>query len=259
MDRTGRTILVANYSGAAVASLPVDATGRLGQPVSVLRHEGSSVHPTRQKAPHPHAVTLDPTERFLYVCDLGIDQVRVYRFDAAAHRLTPHTPAHVSLRPGAGPRHLAFRPDGRFAYAVNELDSTVTVFRHDAAAGRLETVESVSTLPAGFTGRSTTAEIQAHPNGRWLYASNRGHDSLAVFAIDAQRGTLTARGHVPTGGRTPRHFGWDSTGTIVALGNQDSDTVVLGRLDPTTGAIRPSPHVAAVPSPVCLVFLPPAP
>ena len=259
LDRTGRTILVANYSGAAVASLPVDATGRLGQPVSVLRHEGSSVHPTRQKAPHPHAVTLDPTERFLYVCDLGIDQVRVYRFDAAAHRLTPHTPAHVSLRPGAGPRHLAFRPDGRFAYAVNELDSTVTVFRHDAAAGRLETVESVSTLPAGFTGRSTTAEIQAHPNGRWLYASNRGHDSLAVFAIDAQRGTLTARGHVPTGGRTPRHFGWDSTGTIVALGNQDSDTVVLGRLDPTTGAIRPSPHVAAVPSPVCLVFLPPAP
>jgi 6-phosphogluconolactonase len=133
------------------------------------------------------------------------------------------------------------------------------VFRHDAAAGRLETVESVRTLPAGFSGRSTTAEIQAHPNGRWLYASNRGHDSLAIFAIDAERGTLTARGHVPTGGRTPRHFGWDPTGTIVAMGNQDSDTVVLGRLDPATGAIRPSPHVAAVPSPVCMVFLPSTP
>lgn len=259
LDRTGRTILVANYSGAAVASLPVDSSGRLGEPVSVLRHEGRSVHPTRQQAPHPHAVTLDPAERFLYVCDLGIDQVRAYRFDATTHRLTPHTPTHVSLRSGAGPRHLAFRPDGRFAYAVNELDSTVTVFRHDPAAGRLEPVESVSTLPAGFSGRSTTAEIQAHPNGRWLYASNRGHDSLAIFAIDAERGTLSARGHVPTRGRTPRHFGWDPTGTIVALGNQDSDTVVLGRLDPATGAIRPSPHVAAVPSPVCMVFLPPTP
>lgn len=257
LDRTGRTLLVANYSAGTVAALAVSADGRLGEATSILRHTGRSVHPQRQTAPHAHAVTLDPAERFLFVCDLGIDRVMIYRFDAPSGRLTPHEPAAAVLPPGSGPRHLAFRPDGKFAYVLNELASTVTVFAYDAARGQLTSLDTISTLPADYTGRSTTAEIAVHPNGRYLYASNRGHDSLAIFAIDPARGTLRTLGHQVTGGRTPRHFGLDPTGTLVAMGNQHSDTIGLARLDPATGLLHPSPHVAAAPSPVCLVFLPP--
>ncbi len=258
LDRTGRNILVANYSAGTVAVLPVLDDGRLGEATSIMRHSGRSVNPQRQTEPHAHAVTLDPAERFLFVCDLGIDKVMIYRFDAQRHTLTPHEPAFVTLPPGAGPRHMAFRPDGKFAYVLSELASTVTVFAYDAAAGRLTRVESLTTLPAGFTGKTSTAEIAVHSSGKYLYASNRGHDSLAIFTIDSTRGTLRSLGTQSTGGRTPRHFGLDPTGTIVALGNQNSDTIVLARLDPQTGRLTPSPHVAAAPSPVCLVFLPPA-
>lgn len=256
VDRTGRSVLVANYSAGSVALLPVDADGRLGDPVAVHAHTGKSVHPTRQTAPHAHAVALDPAQRFAFVPDLGIDQVRVYRFDATARTLVPHSPAFAALKPGAGPRHMAFRPDARFAYVLNELDSTVAVFAYEAAAGRLTPVETVPTLPAGWTGNSTTAEIAVHPSGRYLYASNRGHDSLAIFAIDAARGTLRLLGHQPTGGKTPRHFAVDAPGRLVAMENQNSDTIVLARLDPATGLLAPSPHVASVPSPVCAVFVP---
>lgn len=256
LDRTGRNLLIANYSAGTVAVLPVAADGRLGAPSSIQRHAGKSIHPKRQTAPHAHAVALDPAERFLFVCDLGLDQVKVYRFDAANHAIAPHDPASAALQPGAGPRHLAFRPDGKFAYIVNELDSTVTTFAYDAAAGRLAKMASISTLPAGYAGESTTAEITVHPSGSYVYASNRGHDSLAIFAVDAASGTLRSLGHQATGGKTPRHFGIDSSGTLVAMGNQQSDTIVLARLDPATGRLAPSPHVASTPSPVCLVFLP---
>lgn len=256
LDRTGRNLLIANYSAGTVAVLPVADDGRLGAPTSIQKHTGRSVHPSRQTAPHAHAVALDPAERFLFVCDLGLDQVKVYRFDAVRHEIVPHEPASAALKPGAGPRHLAFRPDGKFAYVVNELDSTVTTLAYDAAAGRLTTVDSISTLPAGFSGESTTAEIAVHPRGGYVYASNRGQDSLAIFAIDPATGVLRSLGHQPTGGKTPRHFGLDPSGTIVAMGNQQSDTIVLARLDPATGRLTPSPRVAAVPSPVCMVFLP---
>ncbi|MFM8617842.1 MAG: lactonase family protein [Opitutaceae bacterium] len=258
LDRSGHNLLVANYSAGNVALIRVDADGRLSAPQSIQQHRGQSVNPARQKGPHAHAVTLDPAERFLFGCDLGIDKVMAYRFDAEHGSLTPHEPAFAQLKPGAGPRHMVFRPDGRFAYVVNELDSTVTAFAYDAARGRLREVQNVSTLPAGFGGRSTTAEILVHPNGRLLYASNRGHDSLARFTIDPESGRLTATGHHPTGGKTPRHFGLDPTGTLLAMGNQDSDTIVLARVDPKTGALESSPHVASAPSPVCHVFLPPA-
>lgn len=258
LDRSGRNLLVANYSAGNVALIRVDADGRLGAPQSVQQHRGQSLNPARQKGPHAHAVTLDPAERFLFVCDLGIDKVMVYRFDAEKGTLSPNDPAFAPLKPGAGPRHMVFRPDGRFAYVVNELDSTVTAFAYDGSVGRLQEVQNVSTLPAGFSGRSTTAEIIVHPNGRLLYASNRGHDSLAGFTIDPESGRLTATGHHPTGGKTPRHFGLDPTGTLLAIGNQDSDTIVLARIDQATGALTSSPQVASAPSPVCQVFLPPA-
>jgi 6-phosphogluconolactonase len=258
LDRTGRNLLVANYSAGNVALIRVGTDGRLSEPSSIRQHAGSSINRQRQEAPHAHAVNLDPAERFLFVCDLGIDRVMIYRFDAERGTITPHEPASAPLKPGAGPRHMVFRPDGRFAYVVNELDSTVTVFAYDAARGRLTEIQSISTLPSGFTGRSTTAEIQIHPNGRFLFASNRGHDSLASFRIDQEKGTLTSAGHHPTGGRTPRHFGFDPSGTLVAMGNQDSGTIVLARLDPNTGALTSSTRVASAPSPVCHVFLPPA-
>lgn len=258
LDRTGTNLLIANYSGGAVACLPVHPDGRLGEPTSVVTHSGRSVHPQRQTAPHAHAVTLDPAQRFLFVCDLGLDQVKAYRFDAHRHTLAPHQPPPAGLKPGAGPRHMAFRPDGRFAYVVNELDSTVTVFRYEAAIGQLTAIESVSTLPAGFAGASTTAEILVHPSGGFVYASNRGHDSLAIFAVEPDRGSIRLVGHQPTGGKTPRHFGLDPSGTILAMANQNSDTIVLTRVDPATGLLRPSPQIASAPSPVCVVFLPPA-
>ena len=258
LDRTGRNLLVANYSAGNVALIRVGADGHLGAPRAVQQHRGQSVNPSRQEGPHAHAVTLDPAERFLFVCDLGIDRVMIYRFDAAKGTLVPNEPAFASLKPGAGPRHMAFRPDGRFAYVVNELDSTITVFAYDAGRGMLKEIQSVTTLPAGFTGRSTTAEILVHPNGRLLYASNRGHDSLARFTIDPESGRLTATGHHPTGGKTPRHFGVDPTGTLLAMGNQDTDSIVLARIDQATGALTSSPQFASAPSPVCQVFLPPA-
>jgi 6-phosphogluconolactonase len=258
LDRTGRNLLVANYSGGTVALLPVAADGRLAEAATIIKHAGKSVNPKRQAGPHAHQVALDPAQRFLFVCDLGLDKVMVYRFDAERHTLTPHEPAFVALKPGAGPRHLAFRPDGKVAYVLNELDSTITMFSYDAAKGRLTTIGSISTLPAGFTGSSSTAEILVHPSGKYAYASNRGHDSLAMFTINPTVGTLRLIGHQDTGGKTPRHFGLDPTGTLVAMGNQNSDTIVLARLDGDTGRLTPSPHVAGVPSPVCLVFLPPA-
>ncbi len=258
LDRTGTSLFVANYNAGTVALLPVAADGQLGEATAIIRHSGRSVHPQRQTAPHAHSVTLDPAERFLFVCDLGIDRVMIYRFDVERGALTPHEPAYAPLPSGSGPRHLVFRPDGRFAYVLSELASTVSVFAYDATRGRLSPVESISTIPTGFTGVTTTAEVAIHPSGRYLYASNRGHDSLAMFAVDAVRGTLRTLGLQSTGGRTPRHFGLDPTGTIVAMANQNSDTIVLARLDPTTGLLTPSPHVASAPSPVCLVFLPPA-
>lgn len=258
LDRTGRNLLVANYSTGNVALIRVGADGHLSAVQAVQQHRGESINPSRQKGPHAHAVTLDPAERFLFVCDLGIDKVMIYRFDAERGALSANDPAFASLKPGAGPRHMTFRPDGRFAYVVNELDSTVSVFTHDAAHGNLREIQTVTTLPAEFTGRSTTAEILIHPNGRLLYASNRGHDSLARFTIDPSSGRLTATGHHPTGGRTPRHFGLDPTGTVLAMSNQESDTIVLARIDPATGALTSSPRIASAPSPVCHVFLPPA-
>jgi 6-phosphogluconolactonase len=249
----GRFVLVANYVGGNVAVLPVRADGGL-DPAADLKLGTAATHavPDRQEAPHAHCVVLDRAERHAYACDLGADKVLVYGFDARSGKLTPAATPSVSLAPGAGPRHLTFHPRGRYAYVLNELNSTVTVFAHDAASGTLRELQTVTALPADFRGANTGADIHVAPGGRFLYCSNRGHDSIAAFKVDGRAGTLTPVGHEPTRGRTPRNFAIDPTGTFLLAANQNSDTVTVFRLDSRTGRLDFTGHTLEVPSPVCL-------
>jgi 6-phosphogluconolactonase len=257
LDRTGRNLVVANYTSGTVAVLPVAADGTLGEATSVVQHKGKGADPKRQAGPHAHGVTFDPDGRFVFICDLGADKVFVYKLDAEKGLLTPHTTPSVSLKPGAGPRHMVFRPDGRFAYVVNELTSTVTAFAYDAAAGTLKELQTISTLPEQFEGPNTTAEIDVHPTGKYLYVSNRGHNSVVLFKIDAELGTLTFVEEQGTGGKKPRHFGIEPSAKHLAIANQDSDTVLVARIDAGNGRLKPSGVFASVGSPVCVKFLPP--
>ncbi|MDE2928422.1 MAG: lactonase family protein [Acidobacteriota bacterium] len=255
VDRTGRTLLLANYSGGSVASFPIDSEGRLGPAISVIQHEGSSVDPVRQTGPRAHSINLDPENRFAVAADLGTDEVLVYRFDAGTGELEPNTPTSVPVDPGGGPRHFAFHPSGRFGYVINEMGSTVTAFRYDGEKGTLDPIQTITTLPEGFEGVTHTAEVRVHPSGRFLYGSNRGHDSIAIFAIDQETGRLTARGQEPTRGKTPRNFEIDPTGTWLLAANQDSDSVVVFRIDSQTGALEANGQTADVPMPVCIRML----
>ncbi len=258
LDKTGKNILVANYNSGTVTVIPVAADGRLGEPSSSIQHTGKSVHPQRQQGPHAHCVTLDSENNYAFVCDLGLDQILAYRFDAAAGKLTPADPAFIATKPGAGPRHMAFRPDGKFAYSVNEMDATVSVFAYTPASGALREVQTVSCLPAGYEGRKSGAEIEVHPSGKWLYVSNRGHDSVVVFDIDPASGTVAFKEAHPSGGKTPRHFAITPDGRHLIVGNQESATLVISRIDDSTGLLTPLPGQAEVPQPACIVFLPPA-
>jgi len=256
VDRSGRDALVANYTGGTVAVLPLDTDGRL-QPATAARgHLGSGPDRERQAEAHAHAIILDAAERFALAADLGADRIFIYRFDAAAGTLAPNDPEAAVLEPGSGPRHLSWHPSGAYLYAISELRSTVTAFRYDAARGALAPLQTVSTLPAGFQGRNTAAEVAVSHDGRFLYASNRGDDSLALFAIDAATGTLAGMGHVPTGGRTPRHFAIDPSGRWLLAANQDSDSITIFRLDPATGRPTPSGRPLAISKPVCILFAP---
>ncbi len=257
VDPTGRYVVTANYGSGSVASLPIAEDGRLREPVSTIQHAGASIHPQRQQGPHAHSVNFDPTGKLVIAADLGLDKLLVYRLDLTTGKLAPHQPAWVKVDPGAGPRHVAFHPTGRFAYVINELASTITAFTYQADAGRLEAVQTISTLPEGFTGNNTTAEVQVHPSGRFLYGSNRGHDSLAIFAIDPATGKLTLKGHASTQGKTPRNFGIDPTGQYLVAANQDSDNVVLLRIDAQTGQLTPAGQQIQVSMPVCVKFLRP--
>ncbi len=252
VDRTGKWVLVANYGSGSLTVLPIQEGGRLGPATAVVQHHGSSVNPQRQEGPHAHSVIVDAENRYALAADLGLDKVLVYRFDAGRGTLTPHDVPSVAIEPGAGPRHLAFHPSGRYLYATGELDSTVTALAYDAEQGNLRKLQTVSMLPPGWTGTSYAADIHVAPSGKHLYASNRGHDSIAIFAIDEKAGTLTPLGHVPTQGRTPRNFALDPSGNYLLVANQDTDTIVTFRVDPATGWLTPTGHVAAVPSPVCV-------
>jgi 6-phosphogluconolactonase len=256
VDRAGKHVLVANYGGGSVSVLPVGEDGRLGQATAFVQHHGSSVNRQRQEAAHAHSINLDRDNRFAVVADLGLDKVLVYRYGADKGTLTPNDPPSFATAPGAGPRHFAFHPSAPFAYVINELGSTVTALAYDAAKGTSTPLQTVSTLPAGFKGENGTAEVQVHPSGRFLYGSNRGHDSIAAFVIDPKSGTLTPVGIYAEGIKTPRNFGIDPTGTFLIVANQTSHSLVVFRIDPKTGALHPTGQRASVPTPVCVKFVP---
>ena len=253
-DPTGKFLFVANHESGNVAVLPIADDGRL-LPVSDLRqHAGSGPGPT-QKGPHAHFVALDPAGRLVFVNDKGIDKVMCYELDAAAGKLVPHDPPFARLHPGAAPRHIVFHPNGRYAYVNGEADLTITAFSFDAERGALTPIHHLSTLPEGATGaRMSTAQILIEPTGRFVYVSNRGHDSIAIFAIDPDTGRLTALGHEPTQGRTPRNFAIDPEGVFLYAANQNSDTIVQFRIDPATGRLLPTGQVTEVGAPVCILF-----
>jgi len=254
IDRTGKFIAVANYGTGSTAVLPIGEDGMLGEATGFYQHAGSSVDPKRQQGPHAHSVNFSPDNRFLMVADLGLDQVLVFRFDAAKGSIESHEPPFARLKPGSGPRHFSFHPNGRYAYAINELASTVTAFAYDGRRGVLKELQTVTTLPADFTGTNYTAEVLLHPSGRSLYGSNRGHDSIAVFQV-AAGGTLKPAGQVPTEGKVPRNFNLDPKGMWLLAANQNSDNVVVFRIDSKTGRLEPNGESARVVAPVCIKFL----
>lgn len=258
VDQSGRAVLVANYAGGGAAALPIRADGSVGAPASVVAHTGRSVNPTRQTAPHAHAIVVSPDNRYALVPDLGIDRVVVYRLDAARAVLTPQPSGDALLPPGAGPRHLAFHPSGKFVYVINELQCTLAVYRWEAAVGALREIAIVSTLPAGTKVEPgySTAEVVAHPSGNFLFGSNRGHNTIVTFAVDAVTGWLTPVAHAATQGKTPRHFAVDPSGRWLLAENQDSGTVVVFSIDATTGRLTPTGQTLEVPAPVCAVFVP---
>jgi 6-phosphogluconolactonase len=256
LDRTGKYALVSNYGLGSVAVFPVLKDGRLGEATSFVQHKGSSVDPERQKEPHAHAIALSPDNRFAVVADLGLDQLLVYSFDAASGTLGAK-PEIVRSSPGAGPRHLVFSSDGRFLYVINEMQSTIVTYSYNAATGALYELQTISTLPKGFSGNNTAAEIEVDPSGRFLFASNRGDDnSVAVFAIDSHAGTLKHVENDPSGGKTPRNFAIDPTGSWLLVANQDSDKIVVFRIDRKTGELTRTGEVLQVPSPACVKFVP---
>jgi 6-phosphogluconolactonase len=258
LDKGGKYLVVANYGSGSVAVLPVGPDGKLGEATDFVQHTGKSVNPDRQKGPHAHCVALDSANRFAFVCDLGLDKVMAYKFDAQNGKLTPNDPAFTQIKAGAGPRHMAFRPDGKFAYVINELDSTIISFAYDADKGALSELQTISTLPGYFDGPNTGAEIAVVPSGKFLFASNRGNETVVLFGIDKDKGTLNWIEEQGTGGKTPRNFGIEPSGEHLAIANQDSDTVLAARIDAGNGRLKPSGIFAEVPSPACVVFLPPA-
>lgn len=256
VDKTGKNALVANYGGGSCCVLPIGDDGKLDEASSFMRHKGTSVDKVRQEAPHAHSINLDPANRFAFCADLGLDQVLVYHFDAVKGLLTPNDPPFASVAPGSGPRHFAFHPSGKFAYVINEMKLTVTAFAYDPRKGVLKELQTISTVPAGIkTDGFSTAEVQVHPSGKFLYGSNRGHDSIAMFSIDQATGKLTSLGQQPTGGKTPRNFGIDPSGAYLLAENQDSGTIVVFHIDPKTGKLSPAGHQIEVPMPVCAKFM----
>ena len=255
-DKTGHYLLVANYTSGNIAVFPVESDGRLGARSAFVQHAGSSVNKERQAGPHAHEILASNDNQFVLTADLGLDELLVYRFDPKIGSLAPNDPAFAKISPGAGPRHFAIAPSGKFVYLVNEMASTITVFAYTASSGKLQPQQTISTLPADFKGETTTAEIQVDAKGRFLYVSNRGDDSIAVFAVDRHNGNLSFVQRVPTGGKTPRHFTLDPTGKWLFAANQDSNSITIFRVDTSTGRLTPTSHALQVAMPVCVVFVP---
>jgi len=256
VDPAGKNVLVANYGSGSVAVLPIQPDGGLGEASGFHQHTGSSVNPGRQKEPHAHSIYVDPTAKFVYSCDLGTDRIDGYKFDAEKGTITLDETATGKVPPGSGPRHLAFHPKQDTVYVLNELPSTITGFRRDPATGALTPIDTVSTLPPTFTGKgNSTAEIFVHPNGKFLYGSNRGHDSIAVFAISSD-GQLAPVEHAPAGVKVPRSFAIDPSGQWLLTAGQNSNDITVLKIDPATGKLTPTGHRVEVGAPVCIMFVP---
>ena len=255
VDQKGRYVFAANFMSGSVCVLPVFDDGSLGEATDFIQHQGSGIDFVRQKGPHAHSVTLDHANRFAFVPDLGLDRLMAYRFDPKRGMLEPNDPAWIKMKPGAGPRHVAFHSGGKFAFLINELDSTLAVLSYDGRKGAFKELQIVPTLPEDFRGESTCADVQVSPSGAFVYSSNRGHDSIVIYKIDQRTGRLTYVGHEPSRGKTPRNFGIDPTGRFLLAANQDSDEIVSFRIDPQTGKLLPTGHVLRVPTPVCVKFL----
>jgi 6-phosphogluconolactonase len=255
VDATGKCLLVANYASGSITALPIHADGSLGDATTMIQHTGHGINSERQSGPHAHFILPSPDNRFALNCDLGLDKVFAYRLDAAAAKLSPGDPPFAIVAPGSGARHLTFSADGKFVYVINEMGGTITVFTYNAANAAMSEVQTISTLPKDFSGANTSAEIVLHPSGKFLYASNRGYDSITVFAVDEKSGRLTFVEHQSTQGRTPRHFAIDPSGRWLLAENQASDSVVVFAIDPDTGKLKPTGQTISVGSPVCAVFV----
>jgi 6-phosphogluconolactonase len=256
IDKTDRYALIANYQGGNIAVLAINPDRSLGDRTGFAQHTGSSVNPIRQTKPYAHSIVLDPGNRFALVPDLGVDKLFIYRFNEKDGSLAPNDPPFATVKPGSGPRHVKFHPNGKWVYLINEMGCTVTGFTWDAAKGSLTEFQTVSTLPEGFTNTNTCAELEVHPNGRFLYGSNRGHDSIVVFAIDQATGKLMLVERVSSRGKWPRNFTFDPTGQWILCTNHNSDNAVVFRVDEATGKLTQAGPPVAVPYPFCERFLP---
>jgi 6-phosphogluconolactonase len=251
LDRTGKHVLTANYDGGSIAVFPVLKDGRLGEASAVIAHTGPTVDPLGAE---PHQIDLSSDNRFAIASYLGMDRLLVYRFDPAKGTLAASDPPFAQLHPGARPRHFSFHPNHKVLYVLEEAASKIDGFSYDAANGTLRQIATVSTLPEGFKGDNTTAEIKVHPEGKFLYSSNRGHDSIAVFAIDAATGMPRFLEAVPTGGKKPRNFEIAPGGSYLVAANQNSNNIMIFKIDPQTGHLTPTGQVLEVPSPACIKF-----
>jgi 6-phosphogluconolactonase len=255
IDHAGKNVLVANYGSGSASVIPIKPDGTLAKPTGFAQHEGSSVNPKRQKEPHAHSINVSPDDRFAFVADLGTDKVMIYKLDVEKGTIVANDPPFAKLKPGAGPRHFAFAPNGRHAYAINELHCTVTAFAYEPSSGALTEIQTLPTLPEAFDGSNSCAEVRVHPNGRFLYGSNRGHDSIAVYRINRRKGTLRFVEHETADIKTPRNFNIDPTGKFCLVANQGSDSVVVFGINRKTGALEPTDHRITIGRPVCVRFV----
>ncbi len=256
LDHTGRFLMAANYNSGSIAVFPVGTDGLLGEATAFVQHQGHGANPARQKGPHAHWIEAAPGNRFVLASDLGLDEVLVYRFDAAKGTLTPNTPPAYQGPPGAGPRHFAFSPNGHFGYLASEMAHSVTALAWDGRLGTLRSLQSLSLAPDDFQPENTAAEIAVSRSGRFVYASDRGHDSISVFAISPVNGHMTLVERDSTGGKEPRNFALDPSGRYLFAANQNSDSVVIFRVDPASGKLTPTGTKISLASPVCVAFMP---
>ncbi|WP_146903680.1 lactonase family protein [Adhaeribacter aerolatus] len=256
LDKSNKFALVANYVGGNVAIFPLQPNGNLGNLRTKQQHEGSGPNTKRQEKPHAHCIVPAPDNKFVFAVDLGIDKVKSYRLDTKRGGLIANPGGDFNAKAGAGPRHLTFHPNGKFAFLIHELDNTVSILAYNSTNGSFTQTQSISTLPAGVTQESFCADVHVSPNGKFLYGSNRGHDSLVVFAINADSGNLTLVEHVSTQGKWPRNFGFDPSGNILLVANQNTNNIFTYLADPNTGKLKPTGHSVEVPSPVCVQVVP---